>query len=220
MTRVNRAGSIVVALVALGIIVMGGREVKASVGISDISMSQAGIIQVGGGGNGSDPAYTYEFNVNLTGTIEPFSFLNPLGTLTSFTVDGLVGVYPFDPTGTEPTGWSYIITVAGLPHAGFPYFTSNVTWFYTGSTAIGPDNGQSVGIFEITTAGNLPAGYPPSVIPPTISYSSSLDGGSPNGGIVPLVELPEPSTAIAPLMVLLGLLVKRKLRVLRGRKAG
>jgi len=251
MARVIRRGSIVVALAALGIIVAAGREAKAITGGSSLAISQGGIVVVGGGGNGGDPAYTYQFELVLNGTLDapPPS--------TSFTVDGLVGVYPFASQGTgtllfpNPPGqsWSYSFSNIqppttnpnNYPNSATSYYTSDVTWTYNGPTSIssplGPEGflPQTLGIFEINTATNLPDGYPPTVLPSNINYSYSLNGGpvQPGGnsgaGSVGLQQggiqsVPEPSTALAPLMVFLGLplvlWLKRRRGVPRGQQAG
>ena len=230
MPRVNRCTLFAAALAALGIIVGGGREAKAE--LSKLAVSRGGIVVVAGSGSGTDPAYTFQFDAGLTGTLNaysPFSHTSP----TSITVDNLVGVYPFDTTGTGPPGWLYSIQVVGLPNFFYPYFTSDVTWTYLGTNSVSaPANSTlDLGIFSITTASNLPGNYGRGVLPTTISYSYSIDGGGSQGGsgtgAVSLQQggiqaVPEPSTLIAPVMAVLGLGVVRllKRRKLRGLQTG
>jgi len=221
MARVNSRVSIVAALAAVGIIVCGGRDARAEL---SLAVSKGGIIQLGGGGNGTDPPYTYQFEVDYTGTLTAWP-------PTSFTVDNLVGVYPLDLTGSGPSGWIYYITPESGPSWNYPYFTSDVTWTYIGKTMTSSGNGTGstdAGIFQITTESNLPGNYAPGVLPTSINYSLSIDGGSsmPSSSPVDLIQggipsVPEPSTLIAPLVVLLGLPVVRllKRRVARGQQA-
>ena len=140
---------------------------------------------------------------------------------TSFTVDNLVGVYPLDLTGTGPSGWIYSITPVSGPSWNYPYFTSDVTWTYIGLPMLSSGNGTGstdLGIFQITTQSNFAGGYP-AVLPTSVDYSLSINGGpsTPGGSPVELIEggitaAPEPSTLIAPLMVLLSLPVFRLLK--------
>ena len=219
----NRRVSIVVAMSGLAILTAVGRDAKADA----LKISKGGIVVVGGSGNGTDPAYTYQFEGDLQGKLNAFSLFS---TPSSITVDHLVGVYPLDLTGTAPAGWIYSIQVTGVPTFSNPYFTSNVTWTYVGLNSITapPNTTLDLGLFTITTESNLPGGYAPGILPTTITYNYSIDGGGGSqggsgtstvslqqGGINVLsVVVPEPSTAIAPLTVILGLplviLLKRR----------
>jgi hypothetical protein len=130
-------------------------------------------------------------------------------------------------TGTQPTGWIYTIFPVSLPTRSYPYFISDVTWTYVGqqtisSTGPGP---LDVGLFQITTQSNLPAGY--TVTPSTVNYTTEVDGGpsTPGANAVTLevggiLAVPEPSTLIAPIVVVLSLPVVKLLRSRRGRGRG
>ena len=72
MMRVSGRGSMVAAVAALGFIVAGGRDAKAEL----LTVSKGGIVVVGGGGNGTDPAYTYQFDLGLTGTLNAYSLFS------------------------------------------------------------------------------------------------------------------------------------------------
>ncbi len=217
MARIDRHVSIVAALIALGGVVGGGREARAEL---SLGLTKGGIVQVGGGGAGTDPPYTYQFEADYTGKLTAWPS-------TSFTVDNLVGVYPLDLTGTGPSGWIYSITPVSGPSWNYPYFTSDVTWTYIGLPMLSSGNGTGstdLGIFQITTQSNFAGGYP-AVLPTSVDYSLSINGGpsTPGGSPVELIEggitaAPEPSTLIAPLMVLLSLPVFRllKRRIPRG----
>jgi len=220
MARLNGRVATVAALAAFGMIVGVGGVAKGE--LSALALSKGGIVQVGGGGNGTDPPYTYQFEADLTGTLTSWP-------TTSFTVKDLVGVYLFDPSGTGPSGWSYSITPEGI--LDYKYAVSDVTWTYLGPTITSPNNGSGtldLGVFQITTQPNLPGGYP-SILPTTINYNYSLDGGSSSGGssgqstvsLTPggIQAVPEPSTLIAPLVVLLGLPVVRFLKRRRAPRA-
>ena len=209
------------ALAAAGLMLVGAREAAAD----QLHVAKGGIIQVGGGGSGTDPAYTDQFDVTLNGTIKG---LLSGGPPTSITFDNVIGVYPLDLANSAPSGWVYSSVATGLSNSQFgPVFTSNVTWTYyglfninsTGSTPL------DLGVFSVTTESNLPGGYP-AALTQGVNYAYSIDGassvsGGSSGalqvggiGALSVQSVPEPSTAIAPLMVLLGvpvvMLVKRR----------
>jgi hypothetical protein len=220
MARENRCGSIIAALGMLTSIFAAGHEANAAG--SSLNVSKGGIAVVGGGGAGTDPAYTYQFDVQLTGTLNAYSIFSPPTTIT---FDNLVGVYPLislfgaNLTGTEPNGWAYSINVVDNPTFQAPWYTSDVTWTYYGPKITAPAGGQDLGVFAISTSDNMPAHFAPGVIPTSIPYGFSIDGGSgttggnsgsnletpqlQQGGIGAVA--PEPSTLIAPLLVMLGL---------------
>jgi hypothetical protein len=220
MARRNRSGTIVTALAVLGIILAGGREAAADLLVS------GGIVRVGGVGQGPDPQYTYQFQVGLTGTIDANSFLafNP-AVATSFTIDNLAGISPFtgpapftSTTSTDqvPGGAAWVPALSPGSITG----TTDVTWTY-----LGPQLSSTTGPLLLGTF-TLDSDYALTVTPTlNTTYVTSLDGAPPIAGnpltfapegIGALAFVPEPPTAIAPLIVLLGLpfvmLLKRRAR--------
>jgi hypothetical protein len=201
------------------------------ISLGSLGVNKGGIVPVGGGGQGPDPAYTYEFEVVLNGTLNAYSAIAP----TTLTFSSLVGVYPGASAGTgaivdapNPPGskWSYAFSNVIAPTTTNPslptsYHSSDLTWTYHGSSTVS-GQGLVLGYFEITTQNNLPGGTPQPPLPTTINYNFSLNGGTalsggssgvgsvilqPNGIITP-----EPSTMIAPLCVIAGLPVVWLLR--------
>ena len=65
MIGVNRRVPIMATLAAAGVILAGGRDAKAD--MSKLTVSKGGIVVVAGSGTGTDPAYTYQFDLTLTG---------------------------------------------------------------------------------------------------------------------------------------------------------
>ena len=86
MARKNRCGSIIAALGMFASILAVGHEAQAAG--SKLTVSKGGIVVVGGGGAGTDPPYTYQFDVSLTGTLNKYSVFS---TPTSITFQNLVG---------------------------------------------------------------------------------------------------------------------------------
>jgi hypothetical protein len=222
----------VAVLAALGIMVACNREASANLTLN------AGIVQTGGSGHNTDPPYTYEFDVVLNGTI-------PVGVypFTSVTVDNLYGINPGnyatyidDANGGPPNGagWVGLITsVTPVPSPTTePGGYSDVTWTFFNLTG-SPISGTAVdlGILTVTTSYGGYAGDDYSPFPSTVYYSYQLNGGPSeggtsgsntipleDGGITPNVSLvPEPSTLLAPLVVLLGLPLCRLIQR-RGRR--
>ncbi len=214
--RIN-AGSFVAALATLTTFLSAGHDARAGL--------TGGSITVGGGllQNG-DPAYTYQIEILLSGTIAP-------GYTTSFTFGPLVGVDSQSPTSitheyTAPgVSWSspptitldYMATSYPPNPANSPlsYNQSSVTWAYTGTSAVTSPTGESLllGIFQVTTdpaySNYIPTQYP-SFLSTGVTYSWTTNEGStaPESGSGTLtlepggILVPEPSTAIAPLCVI------------------
>ena len=223
MARKNRCGSIIAALGMFASILAVGHEAQAAG--SKLTVSKGGIVVVGGGGAGTDPPYTYQFDVSLTGTLNKYSVFT---TPTSITFQNLVGVAPaylfLDAAPpTEPSsGWVPTITLDSF-NFQTDLFTSDVTFTYFGSTSVtSPGNGTSpldLGVFTVTTASNVPGGYAPGILPTSLPYGYSIDGGAGAAGggsgtnlTTPTLEVggigavaPEPATLIAPLLFMLGL---------------
>ncbi len=233
MARRNKAASIVAVVAVLAAWLGAGREARAVITVGSITVG-GGVVQNG------DPAYTYQIEVLLTGTITP-------GYTTSFTFGPLVGVDSNSPTSvlmeymapgvswsTPPTITSDYTAPSYPPNpanSALSYNQSSVTWNYTGSSSItSPDGGTMpllLGIFQVTTdpaySNYLPTGYP-SFLTSGVTFSWLLNGGSPvpgsGSGTLNLqpggVLAPEPSTAVAPLFVIAMLpvvwLVKQRLR--------
>ena len=84
MARRNKAASIVAVVAVLAAWLGAGREARAVITVGSITVG-GGVVQNG------DPAYTYQIEVLLTGTITP-------GYTTSFTFGPLVGVNSNSPT--------------------------------------------------------------------------------------------------------------------------
>ena len=145
MVRMSRRGSIVAALAAFGILVTGGRDAKA--GLSSLTVAKGGVVVVGGSGNGSDPAYTYQFDVQYTGTLTAGTY---------FTVNNLVGVGVANVlSATESPGWVPLVIPTGV--LDFIYPVSKVSWTYLGPTLTDPTSSPvDLGLFTITTVSYLP----------------------------------------------------------------
>jgi hypothetical protein len=190
-------------LVALVVTVSGAREAKAELGLS------GGIVQIGGGGHNTDPEYLYQFNINLNGTINQ-NWSIPSGS--SFTVDNLVGI-PSNFTTYSNNLYANTTWLASTS-AGSVAGTVDVTWQYIGPTISSSSNLYlgTVGIYTedyATPSLNL--------LPNSVSYSYSLNAGADTGGGIVALQAPEPSTLIAPLMVLAGLPIAM---LLKRRKSG
>ena len=227
MVRINARGLIVATVGAL-LILAGGREASAGLSVS------GGIVVVGGGGQGTDPPYDYEFRIDLSGSILPA--LSWVGgslefTPTYLTVDNLVGVSAGSSTFTMDVpvfaGWT-VVSISPDQHTGLP----DVTWLYTGfgATISSPPASPLLGIVGIETTTSYDSGYP-APLPTSVGYTYILNGGpsmggSTSSGMVGLQQggfaAPEPSTLIAPLVVLLGLPLSRlfKRRVGRNQQTG
>jgi hypothetical protein len=232
MARLNRRGITVALMAALGMMASSGREACAELTL------KGGIVQTGGGSQTGDPPYNYQIEVNLSGTIDAFTF--PYTQITTVTINGLVGVDTnsvFSYAGLQAyVGWQdVIIDTTSYENISFTLDgkqvnesvpISSVTWMYTGSSTItAPPGNPLLGYLMVQTDPNLtfPTASPPypTYIPNTVTDSYSLDGGSNTpgnllltpGGIYPAVlGVPEPSTVIAPIVALLGLGLGRLLR--------
>jgi hypothetical protein len=226
MTRRNKRGMVVAALFSLGMMAGASREASAGLTLS------AGIVQGGGGGQSSDPPYVYEFDIVLNGTISGSGITN-----TTVTIDNLYGInpgvgylfYPYDANGPpNGTGWIGSITsVTPVPSPGTPTTApggySDVTWTFVNFGGPISSNGSPIdlGILAVQTSYSGYAANDYSQFPGTASYSYSLNGGTNQDGtvilgqgeIVPNVSaVPEPSSLIAPLVVLAGLPLYRLLK--------
>ncbi len=237
MARRSTRGMIVAGMAALGMMAAGSREASANLTLNG-GVAQ-GIIQTGGGGHNTDPPYTYQLNINLSGTAEPS---NPFDPTTSVTLTGLVGVDSnsvFGQTDLSTYIWfQWVVTVTG--HISYTYTVggetmtemlpvASVTWNYGSNVTItAPPDPSFLGFLTVQTDPNLyfPAATPPypSVIPTSVGDSYMLDDNmGPSGSVLQLTQggispdisgVPEPSTLIAPLVALLGLgfgrLLKRR----------
>jgi hypothetical protein len=224
MVQINTRRLIAATLAALGIFIAGGREARAGISLASPAISIKGtIVVVGGGGNGTDPIYTYEFdavlNASLTVDANPPPFYH--GPVTSFTVDNLVGIpstLTSSSSGVVGGSWAPYITATN------PDGTTDVTWYYSGPQITNPSStsGEDLGTFGINTINYANPSL--SLLPNSVPYSYSLNGGPDTDGpsitlqggglTTDAIAVPEPSTAIAPLIVLLALplvmLVKRR----------
>jgi hypothetical protein len=196
----------------------------------DLTMA---IVVVGPGPTPPDPSVTYTFNVSLAaaGTVDG-DF--PTGPVTSFTIlnlPGIVSPVTFgSSTPSNPSGFlSWAPTTAADPLGG-----TDVTWTYLGTSftpsATPPSSPPGLPAFWLGTLSvtGTPATDVTGGNNVSASYTASLNGGTANGGTtgsagvvfqnetITEQAVPEPSTAIAPLMAMLGLplvmLLKRRKR--------
>ncbi|HKI18550.1 MAG TPA: hypothetical protein VKA15_11750 [Isosphaeraceae bacterium] len=220
MARRINAGSMVAALALLGTLLGAEHEARAGSSVGGSLTVGGGVIQHG------DPAYTYQLEVFLTGTISPLYS-------TSFTLGPLVGVDSNSASSASILNqymapgvrWSTPPTItsdytapsypSNPPDSALSYNQSGVTWTYTGTSFITSpvDTPLLLGIFQITTdpaySYYLPTGYP-SFLTTGVSFSWITNGGSnvagtANGSLTLQqggVLVPEPSTMIAPLCVI------------------
>jgi hypothetical protein len=205
MARINRHRWMVAGIAAVLAIVAGARDAHAGV-----SLSNGTITQVNGGGNQTDPYYIYEFQAVLGAGQSIDAYPPVTDPVTSFTIGNFVSFATPDPTGNPPIEpftfsgpgtYSFIATPSG----------SEVTWTYFGASVTAPQSSSLVlGTFEIISQ-NYTNPLPASSFTP-LSYTASLDGATASNGSLsltqigfPLAAAPEPSSLIAPLMVLLGL---------------
>jgi hypothetical protein len=225
MVQINTRRLIAATLAALGIFIAGGREARAGISLASPAISIKGtIVVVGGGGNGTDPIYTYEFDAVLNAGLTVDANPPPLyhGPVTSFTVYNLVGI-----PSTLTSSSSGVVGGSWAPYiaATNPDGTTDVTWYYSGPAINNAtSSGEDLGTFGINTINYANPSL--SLLPNSVPYSYSLNNGPDTnvpGGITlqggggvqtDALVVPEPSTAIAPLIVLLALplvmLVKRK----------
>jgi hypothetical protein len=209
MKRMSIQRLFTILLAAFAMFVTGGREASADLMVS------GGIVVVGGGGNGTDRPYTYEFGISLSGNTN-----SSTPSMITYTADNLVGVSALSPNFAMDVpaygGWA-VSSIVADPTTSLP----DVTWTYTGSPTLIGSSPVLLGIVGITTTTSYGPCYP-APLPTSVgySYSAVFDGQSPqvgpNSGAVALQQggilTPEPSTLFAPLVVLLGLPISRLLK--------
>jgi hypothetical protein len=211
MKQMSLRGLFTILLVAFAVFLTGGGEASADLMVS------GGIVVVGGGGNGTDTevGYTYEFGISVSGSIN-----SSTPSMITFTADNLVGVSALSPNFAVDVpaygGWA-VSSIVADSMTGLP----DVTWTYTGSPTSISASPVFLGIVGITTTSCFASGYPVP-LPTSVGYSySTVYAGEsaqigPTSGAVALQQggilAPEPSTLIAPLVVLLGLPISRLLK--------